>query len=200
LDEIKDEIQQEKIQNFWKENGTFLVVGVILVIAIVGGRSWWMAHEISRDSDRTAALVSALNTNALDTHVEEAEGAHATIAGLMAAGTMDPADAVARYEQIAENGEDIYADMARLMAVGIKAEHHLETPQALIEELEPLTTGGAYQASALELKAFLQADQGLYEEAISSLNEIQDLPAAASFEGRTSILKQYYETRMREDG
>ncbi len=200
LDEIQDEIKQEKIENFWKENGTFLIVGVVLVIAIVGGRSWWMSHEMSRDADRTDALVQALNANTIAAHVQEAEGNHETIAGLMAAGEMDPADAVARYEQIAEDADEVYADMARLMAVGIKAEHHMESPAALIEELEPLTEEGAYQASALELKAFLLADQGEYEQAIAALNQISELPAAASFEGRTSILKQYYETRMREDG
>ena len=35
LDEVNDEIQQEKIANFWKENGTFIMISVVLVSSYI---------------------------------------------------------------------------------------------------------------------------------------------------------------------
>ena len=93
--------------------------------------------------------------------------------------------------------------MARLLAVGTKAENDLDTPAALIAELEPLAEEGTYRASALELQAFLYAAEKDYTQAMAKIDAIDALPANSipvGMQGRMEVLRQYYQTRMNEKG
>ena len=174
-----------------------------MVILIVGGKSWWVSHSADQNAARTENMLAAMNTQNLNTYVEDAKGDQAVLAKLLAAADMDPADAVVVYEDLAENADDLYADMARLMAVGIKAENDMADANALIAELEPMATDSTYRASALELQAFLYAGEDNYEGAIAKLDSILNLPAEDQPVGMTQrieILKEYYNTRMTEEG
>lgn len=202
LDEVKDEIEQEKIQNFWKENGTFIVVSVILVISIVGGRAFWADYKVERDAERTAALMQSFEGQTLSAHAAEAEGTHAVVANLLAGGdqTQTTEQRIAYYERIAGNDdfEPVYRDLATLTLVGLKAEGEGADMAALIEQLEPLTDDDRpYRASALELQSFLYASNGEYDQAIARVDQIleADDELSAALSGRMQTLKAYYETQ-----
>ncbi len=199
LDEVKDEIEQEKIQNFWKENGTFIIVTVALVISIVGGRAFWTDYKFERDAERTSAMIQAMETEHLADYTIEAEGAHAAISNMLAVSDemTDRDGQIAYLQSIADNGDfdEIYRDMAALKAIGLRAEDNASDKSALIDQLEPLTEDDRpFRASAIELKAFLLAGLNKHDEAIALLDDMledaENLPP--QFQARMETLRAYY--------
>ena len=209
FDEVNDEIKQEKLENFWKENGTFIIVSVICVILAVGAKSWWVNHKAEQNASRTEALISTLaqeDSSELQALAAQMKGDHKALAQFLAAGltaeeaTTDTelAAAALEYEAIAGESsfEDYYRDLAALLAVGVKAQMEDPDFDALVTEIAPLTTEDSiYRASALELKANLLGAQEKYGEAITAINTLLDMEGyvPAALLSRAEMLKDFYE-------
>lgn len=213
FDEVNDEIRQEKLANFWKENGTFIIVCVIAVILAVGGKSWWSHYQEDQNIDRTSQLATALQQEdpvLLEDFAEETGGNHQLIARLLSAGlTAENASAAEDTEKAvetwravaADRGQDrMYRDLAMLLAVGQQSNLEGADLDALLEDLEPMTANNRpYRASALELMAHLEASRGEYEQAmahIDNLLENTERTIPPSLQSRAETLKQYYELQV----
>ncbi len=186
--EVDEEVRQEKLLGLWKRYGLFVVAGVVLVIAGVGG---WKAYESWRESERreaanlyAAALesaegepVAALET--LERQAAPADDGYGLLAALQAARLRatagDVEGAVADWEAIRDAGDlpRIYRDMAGLLIV-----QHLfdEAPAEQLEaDLAPLLDPvSAVRPAALELAALLALREGDVATARSRLAELTD--------------------------
>ena len=215
FDEINEEIKQEKLAKFWKENGTFIIVSVVCVILAVGAKSWWIKHKYEQNTSRTAALVKILEQEdpaELSALAEETKGGHKILAELLSAGLLQEGaktsegttKAIKGYEKIAQASSfpSYYRDLAAILAIGLKAEQEGTNLNALITELAPLTKDGAtYQASALELKASLLGAQGKFTDAVSTLDVLLSLETRvpASLKARAEMLKEFYSLQVISD-
>lgn len=204
FDEINEEIKQEKLENFWKENGTFIIVSVILVISIVGGRAIWSDYKMERDAKRTAAMMQAIESQSVSEYVADSEGNHQMLSNLLAGANAesDLDQRIAYYEAVANNNDydDMYSDLAGVLAVGLKAEKTDADNAALIAELEPYTgEDRPYRASALELQAFLYAADQKYDQAVAVIDtaiEGDQTNMPPQFVARMETLRAFYHTEQ----
>lgn len=73
---VSDEEQWEKVKGWWKANGTFIITGLIIGLAIIGGWRWWTHHQLQREVNASALYVQfgqALNEPATDKKSTPAE-------------------------------------------------------------------------------------------------------------------------------
>ena len=202
LDEVNDEIRQEKIANFWKDHGTFIVICVIAVIVAVAGKSWWMHHQAEQNRTHTGEMIAAINSGSpqeMEKFINSGDGAHQMLARLIAAGEgEDTAKAVKMYRDVAADSSnpDYYRDLAMLLAVGKAADMDDADTAALINDLKPLTEKGrTYRPSALELTAHLEAGRGDYKLATEHLQALlnnTDMNVPPSLRARAEMLVEYY--------
>lgn len=224
FDEVNDEIRQEKLAQFWKENGRFIILCAIAVVLAVGGKSWWAHYQQDRDISRTSQLVSALNQDdpaLLDRFAAESGGDHQLIARLLAAGlTAENATSADETRQAVDTWRNIaadrgqpraYRDLAMLLAIGQAADLDDADLDRLLTDLEPLTARErTYRASALELMAHLEASRGQYDQAIAHIDSLlndTERRIPPSLQSRAETLKQYYslqthgaETEVQDEG
>ena len=186
--EVDEEVRQEKLLGLWKRYGLYAVVGLVLVIAAIGG---WQAYESWRESERREAAnryagaleradaepVAALET--LEQQATPADDGYGLLAALQAARLRatagDIEGAVADWEAIrdADDLPRVYRDMAGLLIV-----QHLfdEAPAEQLEaDLSPLLDpASAVRPAALELSALLALREGDLDTARSRLSELTD--------------------------
>ena len=70
-----DEEQIEAIKGWWNENGTSVVVGIILVLAVLFGSRYWQSSQVSLTeaaSDIYTELADNIQTN-IDIEIDDAE-------------------------------------------------------------------------------------------------------------------------------
>ncbi|HET8552135.1 MAG TPA: tetratricopeptide repeat protein [Gammaproteobacteria bacterium] len=51
---ISDDEQWEKFKAWWKANGTFIIVGLAIGLAIIGGWRWWQHYRAQREYNASA--------------------------------------------------------------------------------------------------------------------------------------------------
>lgn len=211
FDEVNDEIREEKLANFWKENGTFIIICVITVIVAVGGKSWWVNYKAEQNINRTGQLSAALNQEnpaVLAEFGEKTKGHHQMLARLLSAGLLqenaetaeDRATAVEIWRKVAENRDNprVYRDLAGLLATAQAADLGAADLDALLTDLEPLTAENRpLRASALELMAHLEASRGAYDKATAHIDRLLESTGniPPSLRERAEALKEYYAFR-----
>ncbi|MGM0422167.1 MAG: tetratricopeptide repeat protein [Pseudomonadota bacterium] len=215
FDEVNDELREEKLANFWKENGTFIIICVITVIVAVGGKSWWVHYTTEQNMEQTGQLIAALDQDdaaVLQDYAEETKGYHQMLSRLLSAGLMqdnattaeDRAKAVENWRAVAENRDypRVYRDLAILLATGEEADFDAADMDALLADLEPLTAEERpFRSSALELMAHLEASRGDYAKAIGHIDTLlegtDNVPP--SIQERAETLKAYYAFRTGDE-
>ena len=70
IDDLLDEHEQSvRVQNWLRENGSAIVLGLAVGLGLLGAWSWYQGHRVNkgRDSaDQFAAAQVAINSNAAD--------------------------------------------------------------------------------------------------------------------------------------
>lgn len=59
--QLSDDEQSERLRDWWKENGTSVIVGAVLGIAVIGGVNYWRSYKAEQ-----AAAASALYAQLTD--------------------------------------------------------------------------------------------------------------------------------------
>jgi predicted negative regulator of RcsB-dependent stress response len=54
---VSDEEQWEKVKGWWKANGTFIIAGLIIGLAIIGAWRWWTHYQTQREVNASALYV-----------------------------------------------------------------------------------------------------------------------------------------------
>lgn len=184
FDEVENDLRSQKLHQFWKENGNWVIGGAIGAVLLTGAMSLWQSWDYNRDLKATAALVRAISsgdTGALETFAAKADKQHAALARLRAAEEYlaqgQTEKALALYDAVAATrGLDaLWRDLARLHAASLRLD--TANPEKLSATLAPLAKS-PWRYTALELQALLAARAGKPAEATGLLDKIAQDPQA----------------------
>ena len=179
IQEVTDEVRQDRMFRLWKKYGPYAVAGVVGVVALSAGLNWMKHREIQQARETGGAFLAADIASVEDQEVliGSVDGPAAVVARLrLAAAKAEAGDvqaAAALYREIADEPglNPAYADLARLQAVRVSAAT-MDSAQA-VAELASLTVEGApYRLLALELRAIVWLNSGDAEAAHADLNTI----------------------------
>jgi len=185
IQEVTDEVRQDRMFRLWKKYGPYGVGAVIAIVAVSAGLNWMKHREVQKAREAGGAILATDITSVADQEalVGSLDGPAAELARMrLAAAKAESGDAdgaAALYRQVAAETElgPAYAGLARLQAVRVRAAT-IGRDEAEAE-LEPLTAEGApYRILALELRAMIRLNAGDAEGAHADLNEIIDSPTA----------------------
>ncbi|MDH3668230.1 MAG: hypothetical protein OEN23_14980 [Paracoccaceae bacterium] len=185
IQEVTEEVRQDRMFRLWKKYGPYAIAGVILVVAIAAGLNWMNHREIQAARAVGGAFLNSDMTSVDDQEVllGSVEGAAAEVAKMRLAAAKategDVEGAVALYDEVAASGalSDVYTQLAQLQAVRVQAAS-LATDQGEAR-LAPLVAEGApYRLLALELRALIRLNAGETEAAHQDLAAIVRAPLA----------------------
>lgn len=187
LREIKEELDRERLANFWKRYGTLIIGAAATVIVAVAGFQIWTSMERRAAQEAGAAYEQALD-DVFDKKLDQASEKFAAIAksgpagygllaGLQYAATLmeqgKTAEAVAEFEKVSkrDGGDPLIRSFARLQAASLRIgdadfnemQNRLEP---LIKEDEP------WRFNALELLGIAAAKAGKVEDAKAAFEKI----------------------------
>lgn len=191
FDEVDEEVRRERMQAAAKKYGPIVGGAVALLIAGVGGFTFWQNQQVANREDAGAAFLAAARAqqselsagqNAFSELAEDGPAGYPTIArfkqaeALAAAG--DRAGAVAALNGVETlETSDHYKELARLLAIGLRS--YDESPETLLPLVEPLAAPGRpWQALAIEQAAMLEIKLGELDAARARLEALSaDLAA-----------------------
>ena len=194
-DFLSEEEQLERLQSWWKENGTMLLVGVVVIVAGFVGWRWYQDNaraDAEAASDLYAAYVEAGSGErdaALAALAERAPGSsyHALALFDEAASLVERSDlegAQALYQQVVDNPSDVLIeDLARLrLSATLQGLDRGEEALALLDGIR----SAGYRRAALELKGDIHQARGEREAAHTAYSQAL---AAAEAGAQTQLLK-----------
>lgn len=193
IDEVTEEVRRDKLFKVFRTYGW---IGIVLVLALVGG-SIWYEWQKSRDEGRAQAFGDALSA-ALDLPdpaarraalaAVPADGTQAAILQLMLASDpeKDSAATLAALEAVAADAAQpqIYRDLATLRRVIVAGEAMpLAERRSALDGLA--VAGRPFRVLAQEQLAYLLIEEGKIDAAITALQALaQDQEASPALRGR----------------
>lgn len=186
FEEINDDLRRQKLNQFWKENGSWIIGGAIGAVLLTGILTIYRQWEQSRDTTSTAELmrvISAGDMAKLEGFAATSDKNHAMMARFLAAAAhVDKKEydkAIALYDAIAQTSglEGSWRDLARIRSISLRLDK--DKPEALMKEIEPLTGAkNVWRHSAMELQALLAAREGQMQKAADIMSAIAADPLA----------------------
>lgn len=186
FDEIEDDLRQEKLKAFWRENGSWIIGSAIAAVVMTAALVFWRDWTQRQNERETAALIEVVEKKdiaAFDAYMETAGKNHAVLAQFSAAALAlekgDQAKALAIYETVSTlRGVDkIWRDLALLLSLS----ERLSTadPALLKKEIAGLTAEkNVWRHSARELQGLLAAREGDFKAAADVMAELSGDAAA----------------------
>ncbi|MGC6485140.1 MAG: tetratricopeptide repeat protein [Candidatus Puniceispirillales bacterium] len=188
LNEIDQELRQERMKQLWRQYGTYVIAAVAAIVLLVAGRQGLVAYQESARTTAAdsyhAALANAGNDALEELAADGGEG-YAMLARFSlaaeAAANGDALSAEETYLAIASDTDigSVYRDAAVILSVmnaGAGAD-----PAALSSRLEPVAAGqGGWSLMAMELQIGLALEQGDVASARQlalTMRENENLPA-----------------------
>jgi hypothetical protein len=173
--EVDENLRRDRLRDFFKENGSWLVVGLVLFLAACGGIIWYQQHREQRAEAHVEQLaqiyknIGTGNTSQVPQQLDDLSNAsskavRATALFTRAAFALqqnDPKLAIATYKSIA--GDDSLPDAYRNAALirQTALEFDQLQPQEIVTRLQPLTkAGNPWFGSAGEMTALALIKQG----------------------------------------
>ena len=194
--EVDENLRRDQLRDFFKENGGWLVAGVILFLAISGGIIWYQQHREKSAETQVEQLAQIYkdigdgNTAKVPQQLDELSesGSKAVRASAMftrAAFALQQNDtklAIATYKKIRDDSSlpDAYRNAALIRETALEFDQL--QPQQVIAQLEPLAKpGDPWFGSAGEMTALALIKQGKSKEAgqlFATLAKDKDVPEA----------------------
>ena len=201
FDEISDDLRTEKLNQFWKENGSWIIGGAIGAVILTGALTFWRQWDYQRNATATTELTRIVNTadvSKIEGFAATADRNHAMMARFLAADAHlerhENDKAIALYNDIAATSglDDTWRDLARLHSISLRLDK--DPPDALAKELTALSGDeGVWRYSAREMEAFLAARQGQMQQAADMLARITADPQAPEDERQRAFsLRELY--------
>ncbi len=204
IQEVNEELKQERYLQTWKKYGQYFVGGAILAVGSVAGWQWYQDSIRSGQEAESVDFASATALAAggksgeagkiLDKLARETDGGYAALARLRQAALVgksgDAKGAAALYLQLAD--DERLAPVFRDLGTVLWGLHALDTagPDGAIERLTPLAAAGAtWRYTALELIAHYHRKAGRKGDAVRIFKQIAgDAAAPASLKRRVGEL------------
>ena len=201
FDEISDDLRQQKLNQFWKENGSWIVGGAIGAVVLTAGLTFWREYEFKRDTRETTQLIRLQKTAdlpKLESFAAATDKNHAMMARFGVADAYlakkETDKALAVYNAIATTSglDKTWRDLARLHSLSLRLDK--DSPEALSKELAALSgDDGVWRYSAREMEALLAVRQGQLQRAADTLAGITADPRAPEgMRQRAFSLRQLY--------
>lgn len=186
-DYLTDEEQLDRLKNWWQENGTSMVVAVVIAVGGIGGWRWYDSAQVSEMQSASEAYEAFLaatgeaRTELADRlDAEYGDTSYATFAQLYRAkdavesGDLEGATGI--LGAIADGGAHaLIKDIARIRLARLLQEQ--DDAQAALAVLADVTSQG-FRSQVLELKGdihVLQGERALAHEAyLSAAAEIRE--------------------------
>lgn len=197
LDEVVQDIRQEKFKQLWNKYGKQVSSAVTVILVVVAGYSLWsnyQTRELERQSDyyikaqsyleqgETSKALALLEELGAGRTVYAAFAKFSKAAVLSEAGkTQDLDAALSLYQEIGDDSrlDRIWRDTAILRLVSLAFERDKNQAGVLLEKLEPLCDAGRpLQALAMEQKGLLLYLSGKKDEAAEVFVQIVQLASA----------------------
>lgn len=178
--EVDENLRRDRIRDFFRENGTWLVLALILFLAACGGIIWYQQHRVVRAEGHVEQLaqiykdIGTGNTSKAPQQLDELSKASSKAVRASAMFTRaalaiqqnDQKLAISTYKAIAGDSSlpDAYRNAALIRQTAL--EFDALQPQDVISRLEPLTkAGNPWFGSAGEMTALALIKQGKNKEA-----------------------------------
>ena len=178
--EVDENLRRDQLQDFFKKNGTWLIIGVVLFLAASGGSIWWRQHQVQQHAAETERLAeiykdigggkTARAPEQLDTLAKsgsKAVRASALFAkAALALQQNDTKQAIGIYKSIAEDSgsPDPYRHAALIRQTAL--EFDSLKPEDVISRLSALAKPGEpWFGTAGEMTALALVKQGKRQEA-----------------------------------
>jgi hypothetical protein len=178
--EVDENLRRDRIRDFFKENSSWLIGGLIVFLAACGGIIWYQQHRAQRAEVELEQLAQVYkdigvgNTAKVPQQLDDlaksgSKGVRATALFTRAAFALQQNDqklATATYKKIGEDSSlpQPYRDAALIRETALEFDQL--QPQQVIARLEPLTKpGNPWFGSAGEMTALAMIKQGKNREA-----------------------------------
>jgi hypothetical protein len=187
IQEVNEELKQEKYTKLWKQYGRYFVGAAVVVILGVAGWQYWQSEQraaVEAVSVKYAAALRAAEagknaeaSKLLTSVASESDGGYAALARLQRAAlfakTGEIKAAAQEYRRLADDQKapKVFRELGTVMW-GLSA---LDTapPKEAIDRLKPLTADtSAWRYSARELTALFTDRAGRRKEAIAMLDRL----------------------------
>jgi hypothetical protein len=208
LQEIDEELQHQKMIDFWKKYGVLILTLALVVVLATAGLNGWKSYRTQREQKTTSGLLAVMtNREASDTKkVDDLRAfadrypttAPAALARFeladMALSGNDKAKAVELYDALAAD-PSVEAGLRQLADLrSVQAQMDTGDPAALAGRLEKHFADGAFRFTAKEQAAYLLIKAGQKDRAKQILGEIaQDKDAPPSMIRRVQDMRRWVE-------
>ena len=178
--EVDENLRRDRIRDFFRENGAWLVFALILFLAACGGIIWYQQHREDRAAEHVEQLaqiykdIGTGNTAKAPQQLDElsnssSKAVRASAMFTRAALALQQNDqklAISTYKTIADDSSfpDAYRNAALIRQTALEFDQL--QPQDVISRLQPLTKAGdPWFGSAGEMTALALIKQGKNKEA-----------------------------------
>ena len=204
LREVEEELRKERLENLWRQYGTYIVAGLVLLVASVGGWKYWKSQQIAAAQSAGMTYQTAMTTlangkvedalKAFDGVAKSGQEGYKALAGLQIAGAHlkqgKTADAKAAFDAVAADtsADSLLRDYATLQAVALNiGEADFTDIQNRLNRLAAPTS--PWRTNALELMGLSAFHAKKYDVAKEKLRAIvADSSAAAGTIQRANTL------------
>lgn len=206
LDEIKEDIQHERMANLWKKYGSYIIIIALAIVLGTAGRVWWNHRTATAQKALGEQYYQALRLMQSDDK-EKAEAALATLsktdapgfnafASLALAGSLvakgDIDQGIAAYHTCLETKgmDNTLQELCRVFLVSTLLEHDKGDAKEIPNQLELLVKkGNAWHYTGLQLKGAYALKQGQWQEAYDIFSGlVKDVETPASLQSEAEEL------------
>ena len=180
LREVDENLRRDRLQDFFKDYGKWIAVGLVLFLAAAGGYIYWENRQQKQSAEQSEQLHDAFNKiaggqqNAAERELGNLEAADndivrvsATLAdAAIALEKNDRPKAIAKFKAVAADDDlpQPYRDLATIRMTTL--EFDTLKPEEVIARLEPMAkAGNSFFGSAGELTGLALLKQGKKAEA-----------------------------------
>lgn len=166
--EVDEELRREQMRSWWDRYGKLAILGIVLLLAAIGGYIWWQNQQEQKAGEKGEMLIEAFEDvssgNKAAAQAKLDQLAQSDLPGYRAAALITKADlaieandldgAARLFQQIADDG-DYAAPYRELATVRMTAlQFDKLPPQAVVDRLRPLAVPeSAWFGSAGEMVA-----------------------------------------------
>jgi hypothetical protein len=178
--EVDENLRRDRLRDFFRQNGAWLIVGLVLFLAACGGIIWYQQHReklAEKHVEQLAQIYKDIgtgNTAKVPQQLDELSDANSKAVRATALFTRaavaiqqnDQKTAIATFKAIADDGSlpDAYRNAALIRQTALEFDEL--QPQQVIARLQPLAkAGNPWFGSAGEMTALALVKQGKPQEA-----------------------------------
>ena len=193
---LDDDIRDQALRDFWKENRNFLIAAVVVLFASFGATKYYQMHKAESIQQQAIAYYEASqrqSAEAFSKLAEETNGGYKAMALFEVAKSQmaekNYAEAAKTYAQIRESGASaLLRDLAAIMENQLLMETDPQAAEggfkALVAKKSP------YMLTAMEMLAILAQNQGKYDVAQGYYEQILNNKTDAALAMRSRIEKR----------